>query len=462
MKIRTKLSLRYAGITAAVFTAFVLTIYIFSDKNREREFFRDLKKEAVTKTNLFLRGMVDAETMHTIYSNNREFINEVEVAVYTTDFRLLYHDALQNDLVKETPEMAAEILARGSIEFYEGPYQVIGMVYPFSEERFIVTAAAYDGYGIAKVTALKNVLILCWLAGLAVIFLAGYYLARAALSPVVGIVKKVETISGASMDQRLPVAEPKDELGELSDRFNEMLDRLEKSFEAQKMFIGNVSHELRTPLAALIAELELAGMKERTCEEYRRVIGHALDDARGLNKLISGLLDLAKANYDPARIIREEIRLDEVLLEARETILKAQPDATVDLVFEQEIEDENGITVYGNPYLLSTAFSNLIENNCKFSANRTSRVLIASEGDQAILRFTDTGIGMSEKEKEEIFVPFHRGENARYARGYGLGMPLTEKIVQMHHGTIDILSEKGEGTVFTVSLPNRIHSNPIL
>lgn len=105
MKIRSKLTLRYTGVTAVVFLGLLSAIYFFSERSRNREFFRDLKSEGITKANLFLKNQVDAVTMQSIYLNNREFINEVEVAVYDTSFQLLYHDAKQIDLVKETPEM---------------------------------------------------------------------------------------------------------------------------------------------------------------------------------------------------------------------------------------------------------------------------------------------------------------------------------------------------------------------
>lgn len=131
------------------------------------------------------------------------------------------------------------------------------------------------------------------------------------------------------------------------------------------MFVSNVSHELRTPMAALSAELDLAVQKERSPEQYQNAIHNALQDSQRVIKLIDGLLNLAKADYEPEQIKREEIRLDELLLDARELVLRAHPDFHVELVFEQEAEDDKVLTVIGNSYLLTTAFVNLIENNCK-------------------------------------------------------------------------------------------------
>lgn len=455
MKIRTKLSLRYSLVTAAVFTVFVLMVHISTDRNREKEFFNDLKKEAVTKTNLFLSGRVEPSTMHSIYLNNREFIHEVEVAIYDTEFSLVYHDAREIDIVKETPEMLSGILLSESTEFYQEGYQVVGMTYLYGGEKYIITAAAYDGYGYAKQKALTNLLFIIWLIGIIVIAVAGYLLARSALSPVSRIVDEVEGITESNLDSRLPIINPKDELGELARTFNGMLERLDKSFDSQKMFVSNVSHELRTPLAALIAELELALLKpHREEEDYRQVISNALDDAKKLERLSGGLLDMARANYEPGRIKMQDVRLDELLLDARETVIKANRGYSVELIFEQESEDDHVITVKGNEYLLRTALVNLIENNCKFSDNKSSLVQISYFGADSILRFSDTGIGIGEDDKNNLFNPFYRGQNKDYTSGNGIGMALVHKIITMHKGSVEVHSHLGEGTVFIVRLPH--------
>ena len=119
MKIRTKLTLRYTSVTAAIFLLSMLAIYFFSEHSRSKTFFRDLRQEGITKAHLFLRNQVDASTMQSIYINNTAFINEVEVAVYSPSFEMIYHDAYQNDIVKETPEMIKQILEKKSIEFYQ-------------------------------------------------------------------------------------------------------------------------------------------------------------------------------------------------------------------------------------------------------------------------------------------------------------------------------------------------------
>ena len=120
MKIRTSLTLQNTAATAAVFLICLTAIYLVSDHTRSKTFFHTLESEAITKAHLFLQNQVDARIMQEIHLNNRNFIDEVEVAVYTTGFRMLYHDAVQNDIIKEDSAMISRILQDRSIEFYVG------------------------------------------------------------------------------------------------------------------------------------------------------------------------------------------------------------------------------------------------------------------------------------------------------------------------------------------------------
>ena len=449
MKIRTKLTLLYSLVTAFVFTLFIVFILLFSERNREREFFRTLKAEGVTKLNLVVEGEIAPAILQSIYRNNREFINEVEVAVYDMYFNLLYHDAEDIDIVQETPEMLAAARL-GLLQFYEGRYQAVAFIYTINGNDYFVTAAAFDGHGLAQQRTLAMLLIVLWFVGILTIFVAGLFLAQRALAPVSKIINEVEEISDFDTDVRLVESNKEDELSVLTKKFNEMLDRLEKSYDSQKMFVSNISHELRTPLAAIIADLELALRYKHTPDEQTQIMENVLDDARRMERLSGSLLDLARTGYNAAKIAKEEVRLDEVLLSARDTVLKSNKEYTVELIFDEESDDDKQITVFGNEYLLKTAFSNLMENNCKFSEDKTSTIFISSHNGNSVIRFSDNGIGMNADEIEKIFNPFYRGEHQ--TQGYGIGMALVNRILLLHNGKIDVVSTKGKGTIFVVSL----------
>ena len=453
MKIRTALTLKDTAITATVFLLCLTMVYLLSEQARSETFFRQLRSEAVTKAHLFLAGQTDARTMQSIYLNNRKFIDEVEVAVYTPKFKMLYHDAIQSDIVKETPGMIRAILRQKQIAFYEGAYQSIGMIYRFKGKPYVITAAAYDGYGYANLVELRKTLFLLFLIGLSLLFVVSYLLARLSLNPIRRIVEEVENITAKHIDRRLFVKCANDELGELAIAFNALLERLEKSFEAQKMFVSNVAHELRNPLAAITTELDVALQKRRTEPQYVDAMQNVLHDAKRMSRLIDGLLNLAKADYQREQISMKEVRLDEILLDVRTLILRSHPDYSIELIFDEEdSDDERCVTVNANPYLLSIAFSNLIENNCKYSDNKLSSVQISFWKEWSIIRLSDSGKGMTDIDKRNLFNLFYRGEGEKIVEGHGIGMALTQKIILLHGGEIAVHSQRGSGTTFIVKL----------
>lgn len=449
MKIRERLSLLFTLLTAAILMFFAALVYYAAYQNRETAFYNRLKKEGITKANLFFTAKVDTGILQKIYKNNRETINEVEVAIYDTTFHLQYHDALDIDFVKETKQMIDEIQRKNEVKFYQKDWQVIGLLFPFEGKKYIVMAAAFDQYGYKKLENLRNTILVIFICSILFIYAAGRFFSKKALSPVTVIVNKVKKITASNLDLRLSNTTGKDELAELSSTFNEMLDRLEKSFDAQKQFVSNISHELRTPLSSMITELELSTNKERSIQEYQKVIENTLLDAQKLARLSNSLLDFAKASYDPSEISFKAIRIDEILLDARQQVQRKSPNYQVDILYENEIEDDNEISVNGNEYLLKVAFANLIENACKFSENKKSVVSINVQNkNKVIIQFMDEGIGICEEEIPHIFTAFYRGSNKKYSEGNGIGLSLTKKIVNLHGGEIMVTSKVGKGTTF--------------
>lgn len=454
MKIRNKLTILFTAIIAALMLAFALAIYFSFSNNREEEYYELLRHTAITKANLLLDAKVEPAVLQLIYRHSENSLFQEEVAIYDTAFNLLYHDAVDIDKVKETRQMIDEIINKKEIRFYLGELQAVGLLYKHNGSKYVITAAANDHYGYAKVRSLKYTLIIAFIISIIFIFIAGTFFSKQALRPVSDMVDKVKEITATNLDLRIPEGTGKDEIAELAVTFNEMLNRLEKSFDAQKEFVSNVSHELRTLLTAMLAELQLTISNKRTNEEYKNSIQHGISDVQKLVRLSNGLLDLAKASYDQTEITFKDLRLDEILLDARNDVLHNQTGYKVNIIFEKEIENDDFISVKGNEYLLKVAFMNLIENGCKFSEKNESTVAITYFKDLTILRFQDNGIGIDQKDLPNIFTSFYRGENKKYASGNGIGLSLAQKIIKLHKGDISIVSKVGEGTTFAVELPH--------
>ncbi|NLR57597.1 HAMP domain-containing protein [Chitinophaga polysaccharea] len=454
MKIKIRLILLFLVLFGGLLLAFAVFIYISSARTRKDEYYEHLKREAITKANMLLDAKVSAGVLQLMYKNADNALFGEEVALYDTAFHLLYHDAVQIDKVKETKAMINDILQQSEIRFEQGRLQVVGLLFEHNGTHYVITAAAIDKYGLQRLQRFKYSLVFSFIGIIGLTIIAGYFFVGKALKPVADMVDKVEEITATNLDLRVPVQNEKDEIGELATTFNKMLDRLENSFDAQKQFVSNISHELRTPLATIVGELQIALTKDRSGQEYKEVILLALADARRLVKLSNGLLDLAKANYDQTEVSRRELRIDELLMDARSAVIKTAEDYKVDIRFEQEIEDDDFISVNGNEYLLKVAFINLMENACKFSADHQCTVSISYHENKLVLRFMDRGIGIADADIPYIFTAFFRGGNNDFTRGNGIGLSLTQKIIAMHEGNISVWSRTGEGSIFTVEMPH--------
>ncbi|MCS7211684.1 MAG: ATP-binding protein [Chloroherpetonaceae bacterium] len=456
MSLRTRITLLFIALTSILLATFSLVIYFSAKATREREFYELLRKEAITKANLFFVAKIPAETLQDIYKSNRQTLNEVEVAIYDRNFELLYHDAYEIDFVKETREMIDAIYEQGEVKFYQDKWQVIGTVYRSGGSEYALTAAAFDGYGYSKLESLRNTLIFALGVYVLAVFGVGRFFTQRVVAPLQRINQSARRVSASSLNMRLAVEPTGDELEELATTFNQMLDRLEKAFASQKEFVSSVAHELRTPLTAMIMELDILLSKPRHAEAYEDAARKLLSDAKRLKKILQSLIDFARASYDAAEIQFEPLRLDEALVSAQATTLNARPNAHIEIAFETDSDDERAITISANRYLIELAFVNLLDNACKFSADQTARVVLKSKGKVAVVEISDKGIGIEETEIEKIFTPFYRGKNHAQAEGSGIGLALTKRIVELHRGTLSVRSQLGNGTTFTLEFPNQL------
>lgn len=441
MKIRTRIALRITAVITAVMLIFVVLNYIVSTRVRMQEFYVDLKKEGAARAELFFKAKAIQKEL-----------DKIDVSIYDINYKLLYTDA---DKISNRSEEIATIVKDifETKEDYienEGKFQTIGFIFTHQNVNYAVITSGHDNYGQIKMQKLVLYLLILSLVSLLVACVLGYYLAKSVLKPVGTISDRMKDITANKLHLRLIGYNERDEFGELAASFNKALDIIEASFESQKMFVSNVSHELRTPLATLIGEIDLSLLKERTAEEYRNTLINSRQDTNKLIKLLNGLLDLAKASYDENNMSMNPVKIDEAVLEAVELVLKGNPEYDIKLIFNQGIMENRELSIIGNEYLLKTAFVNLMENNCKYSHNKTSTVEISLIGKRVILRFSDTGIGILEDELEHLFTPFFRGTNKKYVQGNGIGLALVKKVIVLHKGIIGIHSVVDKGTTFTI------------
>jgi two-component system, OmpR family, sensor kinase len=355
---------------------------------------------------------------------------------------------------------APDLLARlrdgdivfGTVTSFAEPIRMVSLPTDVRGNRYAIQVAmslddAYAATRIGRWLFLSMSVVM-----LAVIGLTGALLARRALRPIDQMVSRARRIGEANLADRLPHPGTPDEIGRLVETLNEMLGRLERSFEVRRMFSADASHELRSPVSRLRAELEVALRRPRQAAEYEETLRSCLDEVERVQGMIEELLELAH-------------------LETTEDAERPEPVAVTDLVAAalfavQPRAESQGVAIVADalpdvlvnaaPVAAKVALTNILDNAVKFSpAGGRVRVAVTASDDEAVIAVSDAGPGVSPEEAERLFEPFYRGKasHATGAAGVGLGLAISRVLVQRQGGRISLNGSGQEGATFSMHLP---------
>jgi signal transduction histidine kinase len=312
---------------------------------------------------------------------------------------------------------------------------------------------------VGKSTELRGELLARFRAALGLVTLSivaialtgGWLVTQSALQPIRRLTAVVgRIVRTGRTDERVPVGQNDDAINDLTLLFNAMLDKIAGLVNGMRGALDNVSHDLRTPLTRLRGSAEMALASPPDLDRYREALGDCVEETDRVLVMLDTLMDISEAESGAMPLQREPIRLVDVAARA------------VDLY--RDVADAKGVTlvadagadavVSGDRVRLEQATANLIDNAVKYTP-RGGRIFVdvQRERDRALLRVRDTGIGIPADEQPRIWDRLFRGDKSRAERGLGLGLSLVKAIIEAHGGTVTLVSEPGQSSTFTVSLP---------
>jgi len=453
MKFRTRLTLQFSVIVSVIIITFSFIIYALLSDFRKVEFTERLRDKGLNSVKLL--ADVDEVNNELLKIIDRNAVNPLpgeKVFIYDIGFKLIYCSLpIDTDEISHTT--LKNVLTNKEVKNDCDSIEQIGFLFEGKYDNYIVIASAYDKFGLSKLNYLRNILISGDIIAVGLIFLIGLFFAKEALFPLSKVLEEIDKISVSNLCVRIEVASTNDEIALLAVKFNRMLERLEEAFAAQRSFVANASHELRTPLTSLTGQLEVTLMNPEINDEGRAVLQSLLKEIRQLNRLSNGLLDLAQSNLDITEIKLSSIRIDELIGLARADLLKRNKDFTIKVEIT-EFPEENWLTIHANEQLLKSAISNILENACKYSQNKTAILKLRMDEFFVSIEVSDNGIGISEEEQNNVFEPFYRSASVKKINGHGIGLTLARKIIEIHRGTISIKSMLGYGTTIQIKVPH--------
>jgi signal transduction histidine kinase len=270
-----------------------------------------------------------------------------------------------------------------------------------------------------------------------------YFISGQALKPIKSLVKKIEIIDESNLGIKIETTNNNDETARLTRSFNNMLEKLNRSFKTQKSFAQNAAHEFKTPLSHIRASIEVLQLEEKPAEEkYIETIEIVKDSTERLIGLVEGLLSLNETNYKQQWHTFSGREIFETILSGLETdITRRAISASV----------SGDCIINGNRTLLERAFQNLVHNAVRYNVENGEVVITLSEGNIII---EDSGVGISEEHLTNLFDPFYCVDKSRSKKlgGYGLGMAITKNILDRHDIEIHINSEPEKGTRISLDM----------
>jgi signal transduction histidine kinase len=444
MNIKTRLSLQFTLITTGILLFFSLLVYYFSYTSQLAKFRQNLLDSAKNMTTLLINVVeVDSLLLQKIQQSTISWEKE-ELTITDSAFNLIYENNVQYLADNKTlMNNASGDLNYFSIAGKDGVYYK----HIYDKCPYHVFAMAIDKSRVENLTSLRKILFwsvifIIWLS-----VLLSYLFSKKAIKPISQIIKNVQEINSLKLDKRLDEGNRKDELAQLAITFNEMLSNLEIAFKNQEDFVSNASHELRTPLTVMIGETDYFLSHERSKEECTKHISGLVTDLKKLNLLINNLLELAQINKN-TEIIFSDVRIDEIVFSVIHEIRdKYHGRKIVPRIVYPESGSE--LVIKGNSGMLEIALKNLLDNACKFSNDDIIIEFVITDNHINII-IEDKGIGIPANELKSIFKPFSRASNVKYIGGFGIGLALVSKILELHDAVIDIESNLNKGTRFDI------------
>lgn len=461
MPLRVRLTLWYGSTLALVLIIFSVVLYSVTARSLRDEIDQALEETATTAVRaLEERGflpLLDEESLLSQFPELARIDKFFQIFSPSGTITIRSPNIKQHDLPLSRVALDASVAGKTIVESArypnEPPLRLISVPIMYRGSLLYIVQVGTSMKSIEDtLQRLLLVLIVTMPIALAASLASSWFWAGRALRPVDAITLAAQRIAAGDLSQRLTVSTSPDEIGRLVHTFNDMIGRLDVSFRQIRQFSSDASHELRTPLTVMKGETELVLRRPRPLGDYQAVLESNLEEIDRMTHIVDELLFLSRADMG-------EVKMDALPVELESLVEDIHRQANL-LGQERQIDVVLGAVmpaaVQGDELRLRELVLNLVENAIKYShPGGKVRMSLVTEGDQARLSVTDQGIGIAPEDQRRIFNRFFRTDAARghTKKGTGLGLAICAWIAESHKGRIDVTSQPGIGSTFTVTLP---------
>jgi signal transduction histidine kinase len=448
MKIKNRLSLYFTAVSAIVLLIVEVVIGITFNSLLKSDFYDHLVDRANVAAKLYLEA-------DEISADSLSRVRERFLDVLPNEVVRLYDERNAASFIKDknqfwSGDVIDAVRKHRELEFAEGRRQTVGIYYNDNQGNFVILVSAIDAQGNKRFRDLIETMGILLVGVTIGLFLMSRWFAEKALQPIDKVIMQMRQVRAGKLDLRVDEGNGKDEISALAHNFNQLLEHLENAFELQETFVINASHELRTPITSIIGEIEIALHKLRTNDEYEEVLNSVLIDAERLNETITSLLELANVDMNYTQPGFKPVAIDELIWELSDYWAEKAGKGLFAVNILHLPDDPENLQLSANKSLLTIALNNIIGNAFKFSENKRVVCDLYADEKAIIIKITDSGVGIMPDELDKVFNSFYRGTNVRAYHGSGIGLYVTNKIINLFNGTIIVDSIPGNSTSVTI------------
>ncbi len=453
MSIKQRITIWFGALVASLLLLFSLFIYQTYESYRQSLIRNRLQRRAVAGELYFQnRAEFHRFTYLTLPDQHETIVGP--------DNKIIYNSSGPDDY-----KLTAGLLARARekevfFSYAARPWNAdkegVALSFVIDGTRYVSVVTAYDVGGRQASNSLLFILVVGNIVLLVIVAFAGFWFARRSMLPFDQLIKQMNPASVNDFSFRLQSTSKADEAAYLANSFNELLGRLQTLANSQEHFVAYASHEIRTPLTVVKGILETSFAYDKALADVRTSMERALFRLEDAITLTNSLLQLAEVEGLQSVRMQQDVNIVDTILDSISYFGEKHPDQQIELTLSDIFTEKSQVIhIIGNSVLLRTVLINILDNASKYSGKKTIKLDVDLDDHEMVIAVTDQGMGIPPEQLENIFMPMMRANNVGKVPGFGLGLTIAKKIIDIHRGTLTVKSGPSQTKVF-IKLPVRI------
>lgn len=441
MKLQSRLSLFTSIAFGVIFIIIAVLIYGLYFNNTKNGIYSNLEKTALITAYFYLEeDELDTEEFESVRKQFKEFVLNDYYQIYSSDNEIIW--GAESTFIM--PVVLDKIRQKQKLEFVDDDFLCYAIFYADNQGDFVVITKEKRSVLTEQMRSLLWILVMLFVAGIIAIVLLSMWMSSLAYRPFTKVINQVKSIPSGDENLRIESPNTHDELQNLTETFNDLLERISETMMIRKNFVRYVSHEFKTPLASMQGNLEVFSIKDRSPEEYEQLTQKLILQIRQLEEILNTLMVISDLRKDTPTA--SFIRIDELIWEIIAKLNDNYSDSKVMVSIDIQSEEEALLSVSADSTQLLMALYNLVENAVKYSQGEVVKIYIYKEDSRLCISIIDNGIGIPPEQLPYISKPFYRADNIHQIEGSGIGLSIALRILEKNNIKYRIDSSEGKGT----------------